>query len=106
MSVTTYMPLSGPGKELDPAWTDSKLMYRIELAISKDEYGVFSAVAANLPGAGSSGSTEEEAIERAKESIEGILESYTSKGKPIPWRNASEYNAPKDATRRLILVNG
>lgn len=58
---------------------------KIQLLVTEDEPGMFSAIAWNLPGAGSSGSTEAEAIERAKEAVAGVLESYAENDAPVPW---------------------
>jgi predicted RNase H-like HicB family nuclease len=56
--------------------------YRIVLQITKESDGRFSAVALNLPGAGSCGDTAAEAEANAKEAILAAIESY---GDYIPW---------------------
>ena len=46
-------------------WRSSQA-YRLHILLTKDDADSFSAVVLNLPGTGSSGSTEEEALENAK----------------------------------------
>ncbi len=50
-----------------------------------EEDGTFSAVVLNLPGAGSCGDTEAEAIENVKEAIAGVMEEYAESGDEVPW---------------------
>lgn len=85
-------------------WHESKA-YRIHLLITKDEEGTYSVVALNLPGAGSCGDTEEEAVENAKEAIRGVLESYESSGKDIPWQDSSSAVIPFGAIQKWVIVN-
>lgn len=85
-------------------WSKPKA-YRIHLLITKDADGIYSAVALNLPGAGSCGDTEEEAIENAREASRGILESYLEAGDEIPWKDSSTAEIPFGAEQRRIIVN-
>ena len=52
-----------------------------------EEGGGFSAVALNLPGTGSCGDTEQEALGNFKEAARGALASYLEAGDAIPWVN-------------------
>ncbi len=86
---------------MKPAHADVE--YRCHLAVSQDEDGQFSAVALNLPGAGSCGATAEEAIANAREAVTAVIESYLEEGKEVPWH--SEYAIPPGATVSWILLN-
>jgi predicted RNase H-like HicB family nuclease len=59
--------------------------YRCLIAMVREEHGGYSAIVVNLPGCGSCGDSEEEAIENVKEAIQGTIESYIEAGKDIPW---------------------
>jgi predicted RNase H-like HicB family nuclease len=67
-------------------WRVTPKAYRILVLVTKDEPGMFSAVALNLPGAGSCGATEAEALENAREAIRGVLDEYIESGEGIPWK--------------------
>ena len=82
--------------------TDFNPSYRCHLAIITEDDGQVSVVVLNLPGIGSCGSTEEEAITNAREAIAGAIESY---GDDIPWRDAANYSVPAGAKQKWILVN-
>jgi predicted RNase H-like HicB family nuclease len=88
------------------AWQDLT-GYRVHLLVVKDEEGGYSAIALNLPGIGSCGSTEEEAVENAREAIRGALESYRDSGDAIPWKDTSNAEIPvgAGATEKRIIVN-
>jgi predicted RNase H-like HicB family nuclease len=58
---------------------------RLDLLISKDENELFSAVVLNLPGVGSHGTTEEEAIQKATEAFFAAKSCYEEGGEGIPW---------------------
>ena len=79
--------------------------YRIHLLITCDEGGGYSAVAMNLPGAGSCGDTTEEAVENAKEAVRGILESYEEDGEEIPWKDTASERIPPTAAQKWIVVD-
>jgi predicted RNase H-like HicB family nuclease len=78
--------------------------YRCHLAIIKDDDDLYSVIVLNLPGAGSSGSTEEEAIERVQELLPELIAMYLEDG-PIPWLAPNEYTVPADSKQKWILVN-
>jgi predicted RNase H-like HicB family nuclease len=81
--------------------------YRLHVLVSKDEDEAdsFSAIVLNLLGAGSSGATEEEALENVKEAAQGILEDYKDSGEEIPWKDTSEVNIPPGAKQKWIIVD-
>lgn len=80
--------------------------FRIHLLITKDDEGVYSAVALNLPGVGSCGDTEEEAVQNAKIAAQGTLESYAADGEKIPWKDTSDAAIPFGAEQKWIIVHG
>ena len=79
--------------------------HRVHLLISKDEEGGFSAVALNLPGAGSCGETEVEAVSNAKEAIRGVLESYKASGGTVPWKDTSSEEIPAGTKQKWIILD-
>ena len=78
---------------------------RFHILITKDDTDSFSAVVLNLPGAGSCGSTEEEAMENVKEAIRGVLEAYKAAGQDIPWYDSSAADIPPGAMQKWIILN-
>jgi predicted RNase H-like HicB family nuclease len=87
------------------AWQESPATYRFHILLTKDDLDSFSAVVLNLPGAGSSGSTEEEAMENAREAIRGVLEAYKASGQDIPWKDSSAAEVPSGAQQKWIDLN-
>lgn len=47
--------------------------------------GTWSAITLNLPGGGGCGETESEAIDDAKQSVVGLIESYEEEGVDVPF---------------------
>ena len=84
-----------------PVWDPNS--YRCHFVILKDEEGGFSVLALNLPGIGSSGETEEEALANAKEAVGGAIESYLADGVEIPW--IANYEVPEGAKSKWVLVD-
>ncbi len=78
--------------------------YRCHLAILPDEEGGFSVLVLNLPGTGSCGKTEAEAIAHAKEAVLAVIESYEEDKTVVPW--IDEYKIPATAKLVWILVHG
>src|SRR4030066_1987144 len=68
--------------------------YRCHLAILREDDGAISAIVLNLPGAGSCGDTEEEAIANVREAVTGGIESYVSDGEAIPRKDMNSYTLP------------
>jgi predicted RNase H-like HicB family nuclease len=77
--------------------------YRCRIAIIPEEEGDFSAIVLNLPGTGSCGATESEAIENCEEAIRASIASYVESGQAIPW--TTEYEDPANAKCEWISVN-
>ena len=78
---------------------------RCHVAILREDDGTFSAIVLNLPGAGSCGDSEDEAIANIRESVIGVVESYLHAGERIPWAEPTSYKIPEGAKLKWILVN-
>lgn len=78
--------------------------YRCHIAIIKDDEDSFSVIVLNLPGAGSCGATEEEAIENTREAVAGLVSHYLEEG-DIPWVAPDSYDIPSGAKQKWILVD-
>jgi antitoxin HicB len=78
--------------------------YKCPVLLITEKEGGFSAVSANLPGVGSQGETEEEALANFEEAMAGALASYREHGEEIPWTE-EEQGAPEDR-KRWIIVHG
>ena len=89
---------------LDPHWLESKA-YRSHICLVQEDDGSFSAIVLNLPGTGSCGNTEEEALKNVREAILGVIESHVEAGEEIPWRGLDEYTIPEGTKQKWILVN-
>jgi len=79
--------------------------YRCHLLITKDEDGTVSAVVLNLPGIGSCGDSEEDAIANVKEAFRGAIEVYEADGKEIPWKDTSFEVIPEGAKQLRIIID-
>jgi predicted RNase H-like HicB family nuclease len=79
--------------------------FRVHLVIIKDGENEFSAIAWNLPGAGSCGATVEEAVDNAIEAVKEVLESYEAAGAGIPWKDRSGERIPFGAEQKWIIVH-
>ena len=81
-------------------WTLGQYPCRVRL-IAEDD-GTWSAIVLNLPGAGSCGATEEEALENVREAVRGLIASYTEDGEIIPLvRN----NRRRPSSKRQRNIN-
>ena len=87
------------------AWTQSSKSYRCHILSVREEDCSYSVVVLNLPGVGSCGDTEEEALRNANEAVCGAIESYLAAGETIPWRNSLDADMPDDARHKWILVH-
>ena len=85
-------------------WRETKA-YRCHVCLIREDDGSFSAVVLNLPGAGSCGDTEEEALQNVREAVLGVIESYLAAGDEIPWKNSLCEDIPEGAKHKWILVN-
>lgn len=90
--------------KVESDWRE-KRAYRCHIALISEDDGSFSAVVLNLPGCGSCGPTEEEAIRNVREAISGVIESHNSAGEEIPWIDMAEEDIPVDSKRTWILVD-
>lgn len=79
--------------------------YRCHLAILKEEDGGCSVLVLNLPGAGSCGDSEEQAIANVREAIAGVVASYLDEDEDVPWRDSTTYSIPAGAKQKWIRVN-
>src|SRR5688500_15329283 len=77
--------------------------YRCHLAIIREDNGTFSVIVLNLPGAGSCGDSEEEAVANAREAVVGVIESYLEDKEDINWLDDSQYQIPEGAKQKWIL---
>jgi len=90
---------------IDPTeWRASKA-HRFHLLLTKDDEGVFSAVVLNLPGVGSCGDTEEEAVENVKEAIRAAMEEYRESGMTVPWKDTSAEEIPAGAKQKWVILD-
>ena len=85
------------------SWQEPEETYAIHLSIVPEEDGRYSAIALNLPGAGSCGDTKAEAIANAKEAVKGVLESYQESGESIPWKDSRSDKSPGE--KKWITVH-
>ena len=60
------------------------ISYKVILERNDDEEGYYTATVPALPGCITQGRTKEETLERAREAIQGYLESLQKDGIPIP----------------------
>ena len=95
-NTATTMKLTG--------WKECKA-YRFRILTIAEDDGSFSAVVLNLPGIGSCGDTEEEAMENAKEAIRSALESYAASNDPIPWKDACSVKSSSWANAKWITLD-
>lgn len=79
--------------------------YHCLIAMVREEDGTFSALVLNLPGTGSCGSTEVEALKNVREAILGTIESHVEAGEKIPWIDPLPNAVPTGASLKWILVN-
>lgn len=78
---------------------------RIRVLITQDDEKTFSAVALNLPGVGSCGENEKEAIENFKEAAQGALDSYAAAGEPVPWKETPAEKIPAGSRQTWVVVH-
>jgi len=85
-----------------PAWTSHPAGCRFKVLVVHEDDGGFSAVALNLPGVGSCGRDEEEAVQGFKEAARLALADY---GDSIPWLVPdAEEEVPARGRVRWIMV--
>ena len=67
------------------------------------EDGSFSAVVLNLPGAGSCGDTEEDALNNARKPFAGLLNLTESQDEDIPWCDVNEAYTSQCNTEWIVV---
>lgn len=101
---TVFLPNSDCEFSIDdPVWNPPS--YRCHLAITREDDSVISVIVLNLPGIGSCGDSEEEAVENVREAIQGAIEGYKANSADIPWRDDTNYSIPDGAKQKWILVD-
>lgn len=106
MNTTEYLPSNVRPEDVSIAGWNEERSYRFHVLITNEDDGTFSATALNLPGVGSMGDTEEEALTNFREAAAGVLESYIAVGEAIPWKTTlGEDDIPAGAKRKWILVH-
>ena len=94
------------GGVVDDSITDhNQTVYRFYVHLMENEEGGFSAIVLNLPGAGSSGSTEVEALERVQEAISGVIEEYAETGEELPFDNSYRSALPTIGKFKWIVMH-
>lgn len=79
--------------------------FRLHLLITQDADDTYSAVVLNLPGTGSCGDTEEEAVRNSIEAARGAIEIYEDDGEEIPWRETSAVEIPAGAKQKWVVLD-
>jgi predicted RNase H-like HicB family nuclease len=79
--------------------------YRCHVLLQKEEDGRWSAIVLNLPGAGSCGDSEAEALANVREAVAGAIQSYLESGEEIPWKDSLAADIRDDARHKWILVH-
>lgn len=79
--------------------------YRCHVCLVEEEDRGFSSIVLNLPGCGSCGDTEDEAIGNVRDAVLAVIESHRSAGEPIPWQDATSADIPNGAKQKWILVD-
>ncbi|MHB1033800.1 MAG: type II toxin-antitoxin system HicB family antitoxin [Pirellulales bacterium] len=91
-------------QSFDAQW-GAPTSYRCHVGLLQDEDGGFSVIVLNLPGCGSCGDTEEEALRNVREAILGVIESHVAAGEEIPWRDSTSDEIPQGARQKWIVVH-
>ena len=71
-----------------------------------EDDGTFSAIVLNLPGAGSCGDTEAEALENVREALTGVMEEYAESGEGVPWIAPADVVRTVGRRSRWIRIDG
>ena len=86
-------------------WRSPRKTFRCHIALVKEDDGSYSAIVLNLPGAGSCGDTEEDALINVREAVSGVVESHLDAGEAIPWVDSSAVDISGNAKLKWILVH-
>lgn len=105
MTVMELQSLGVTQFNVGPTIRDGKAV-RAHLAIVKDSDGTFSVIVLNLPGCGSCGDSEDEAIANTREAIRGVVASYRDDNEDVPWLDAVDGDdIPEGAKLKWIMVD-
>lgn len=85
-------------------WNRSE-KYRCQVLVVREDDGSYSSIVVNLPGVGSCGDTEEDALANVREAVGAAIESYKEAGKDIPWTDVDGASIPSNAKQKWILVD-
>ena len=105
---TTFPEFVNDSVKKDVHSTDWKnsTAYRCHVLLVREDDGTFSGVVLNLPGAGSCGDSEDEALANVREAMAALIESYQAANQEIPWVDSSQAEIPAGARQKWVLVNG
>jgi predicted RNase H-like HicB family nuclease len=78
-------------------------VYRCMVYLTAEDEGLFSAVAAQLPGVASQGRTEQEALDNIVEPFEAAIAPYKEQGTAIPW-SKTPVEPGRGALTRWVIV--
>lgn len=79
--------------------------YRCHIALITEDEGDVSAIVLNLPGVGSGGGSDEEALSNVREAIAATLASYAADKASVPWLEPDGYSIPANARQEWISVD-
>lgn len=102
--ATNFTNDSGRSFELDRPVVHSG-GYRCHVALVTEDEGDVSAVVLNLPGVGSCGDNDAEALSNVREAIAATLASYAADKAPVPWLEPDSYPIPVNARHEWISVD-
>jgi predicted RNase H-like HicB family nuclease len=88
-----------------PNLLKSPIVTEFTLGLIKEADGGYSAIALNLPGTGSCGETEAEAIDNAREAIRAVMEVYREQGEEIPWRQPAGIDTSEFVKLERVTVD-
>lgn len=86
-------------------WSESGDSHRCHIALLREDDGAYSAIVLNLPGTGSCGATEDEAIANAKDAVRVMIESYAKDREEIPWEVTTAADVPENSKSLWVMVN-
>jgi len=102
-ALTSY---TAAGKHEDAGNDSGTAAYRCHIGLITEDDGTWSALVLNLPGAGSCGTTKEEALTNLQEAVLATIESYAMAGEEIPWDGCPAEDVPSGAESLWITVHG
>jgi predicted RNase H-like HicB family nuclease len=105
MSTIEWSNANVPQPPVDRTWLPAENAYRCHICTIREDDGTYSVLVLNLPGCGSCGDTEEEALANVREAVLGVIESHRAAKEEIPWKDSAACDIPKGAHPKWILVN-